>query len=145
MAEVADELWAQLAPDAHDLVPCVVQDVRTRAVLMVAWVSKDALSRTIETGYATYYSRSRGALWEKGATSGKRQRLIHIRLDNDRDTLLYLVDAELPACNDGSDTYFNYRRQGAAWVWDPIDLDADAKGSSDATLPPKIPSTRPRD
>ena len=120
-----DELWATVVTDAQKLVPCVVQDVRTRAVLMVAWVSKEALAKTIETGYAVYYSRSRQTLWEKGAVSGKRQRIVHIRLDNDRDTLLYLVDAQLPAGNDGSDTYFNYRRQGAAWVWDPIRLAAD--------------------
>ena len=117
-----DQLWAQLVTDPNGLVPCVAQDVRTRAVLMVAWVSKEALERAMETGYAVYYSRSRQTLWEKGSVSGNRQRLLHIRLDNDRDTLLYLVDARLPAASDGSDTYFNYRRQGAAWVWDPIHL-----------------------
>ncbi len=136
-----DQLWAEVVTDSQGLVPCVAQDVRTRAVLMVAWVSKDALARALETGYAVYYSRSRQTLWEKGAVSGKRQRLVHVRLDNDRDTLLYLVDAKLPAGNDGSDTYFNYRRQGAAWVWDPITLssppsEADADDATELLRTP---------
>ena len=132
MTAPIDALWKELVTDAHGLVPCVAQDVRTRAVLMVAWVSKEALQRSIETGYAVYYSRSQQSLWEKGAVSGKRQRLVHIRMDNDRDTLLYLVDAQLPAGNDGSDTYFNYRHQGHGWVWDPVRL-RDEAPQTDAT------------
>ena len=132
--DAIDNLWAQVTTDDQDLVPCVVQDVRTRAVLMVAWVSKEALARSIESGYAAYFSRSRQMVWEKGSVSGMRQRLVHVRLDTDRDTLLYLVDAQLPAGNDGSDTYFNYRRQGGAWVWDPIQLRTDESSiPSDAT------------
>lgn len=124
MTQPADieSLWAQVKTDDQGLAPCVTQDLRTRAVLMVAWVSKHALARSVETGFAVYYSRSRQQLWEKGAFSGNRQRIVHIRLDSDGDTLLYLVDARLPAGNDGSDTYFNYRLQGGGWVWDPIQL-----------------------
>jgi len=125
MTAPIDELWGKLVTDGKGLVPCVAQDVRTRAVLMVAWVSKEALARTIETGFAVYFSRSRSTLWEKGAVSGKRQRIVHVRLDTDRDTLLYMVDAELPAGNDGSDTYFNYRHRGRTWVWDPVTLSQD--------------------
>ena len=136
MTSSAEQLWAQVATDVHDLAPCVVQDIRTRAVLMVAWVSKEALARTLDTGYAVYFSRARQTLWEKGAVSGNRQRIVHVRLDNDKDTLLYLVDAKLPAGNDGSDTYFNYRRHGAAWVWDPVQLTPDTlDGADDRTQP----------
>src|SRR5262245_24055808 len=114
-----DLLWKQARPDVDGLVPCVVQDLRTRAVLLVAWVSKEALERSLETGSATYWSRSRREIWEKGATSGKRQRLIQVRLDCDGDTLLYLVEAMLPACHEGTDTCFSKRRVGGGWRPDP--------------------------
>jgi phosphoribosyl-ATP pyrophosphohydrolase/phosphoribosyl-AMP cyclohydrolase len=117
-----DQLWDKSRPDVDGLLPCVVQDLRTRAVLMVAWVSKEALEKTIQTGFATYWSRSRRALWEKGATSGNRQRIIHVRLDCDGDTLLYLVEAKLPACHEGTDTCFSRRRVGNGWRRQPVDL-----------------------
>jgi phosphoribosyl-ATP pyrophosphohydrolase/phosphoribosyl-AMP cyclohydrolase len=117
-----EQLWDKARPDNDGLIPCVVQDLRTRAVLMVAWVSKEALEKTIETGYATYWSRSRRAIWEKGATSGNRQRIVHVRLDCDGDTLLYLVEAKLPACHEGTDTCFSRRRVGNAWRREPVEL-----------------------
>lgn len=117
-----DALWAGLHPNSEGLMPCITQDLRTRAVLMMAWVSKQALRLTLERGYAVYYSRSRQALWEKGSQSGKRQRIIQVRLDTDQDTLLYMVDAVLPACHDGSDTYFNLREDQGRWRLDPIEL-----------------------
>jgi phosphoribosyl-ATP pyrophosphohydrolase/phosphoribosyl-AMP cyclohydrolase len=115
-------LWHQVHPDENGLVPCVTQDLRTRAVLMVAWVSEAALEATIQNGYATYFSRSRNELWEKGATSGNRQRIVHIRLDCDGDTLLYLVEAGLPACHTGTDTCFHWRWGGPVWLSDPVEL-----------------------
>jgi phosphoribosyl-ATP pyrophosphohydrolase/phosphoribosyl-AMP cyclohydrolase len=121
-----DALWDKARPSADGLLPCVVQDLRTRAVLMVAWVSKEALEKTLESGYATYWSRSRQTLWEKGATSGNRQKVVHVRLDCDGDTLLYLVEAKLPACHEGSDTCFSRRRVGNGWRREPIELRADS-------------------
>jgi phosphoribosyl-ATP pyrophosphohydrolase/phosphoribosyl-AMP cyclohydrolase len=117
-----DALWKSVTPDANGLVPCVVQDLRTRAVLMVAWVNKEALEKSIEGGWATYYSRSRKQLWVKGEVSGNRQRLVHARLDCDGDTLLYLVEAKLPACHEGSDTCFSRRQVRGRWRREPIDL-----------------------
>jgi phosphoribosyl-ATP pyrophosphohydrolase/phosphoribosyl-AMP cyclohydrolase len=117
-----DALWKAVTPDGSGLVPCVVQDLRTRAVLMVAWVSKEALEKSIETGWATYYSRSRQQLWIKGEVSGNRQRLVHARLDCDGDTLLYLVEAKLPACHEGSDTCFSRRQVRGRWRREPVDL-----------------------
>lgn len=117
-----DALWKQTRPDERGLVPCVTQDLRSRAVLMVAWVSKEALGHTLRTGYATYYSRSRRQLWEKGATSGNRQRIIQVRLDCDGDTLIYLVEAKLPACHEGTDTCFSYRRVGNGWIREPEEV-----------------------
>jgi phosphoribosyl-ATP pyrophosphohydrolase/phosphoribosyl-AMP cyclohydrolase len=117
-----DHLWNQTQPNEQGLVPCVVQDLRTRAVLMMAWVSREALEKTLETGYAWYWSRSRGELWQKGATSGHTQRIVTVRLDCDGDTLLYLVEAKLPSCHHGTDTCFSKRRAGGAWKDDPVEL-----------------------
>ncbi|MCC7381415.1 MAG: phosphoribosyl-AMP cyclohydrolase [Deltaproteobacteria bacterium] len=105
--------------DAQGLVPCVVQDVKSRRVLMVAWVNKAALAQTLDTGWATFWSRSRAAIWQKGSTSGHRQRLLHVRLDCDGDTLVYTVEPLGPACHEGYDTCFTWRRVGNGWKRDP--------------------------
>ncbi|MFO0727633.1 MAG: phosphoribosyl-AMP cyclohydrolase [Myxococcota bacterium] len=114
-----ESLWSKTRPDPMGLLPCVVQDVRTRRVLMVAWVNRPALEHTLETGNATFWSRSRRELWEKGATSGNTQRLVHVRLDCDGDTLLYLVEPSGPACHEGYSSCFSWRRVGNGWSRDP--------------------------
>ena len=76
------------------LVPAVAQDAETGEVLMLAYVTEEAVDRTRESGRAHYYSRSREELWEKGATSGHVQHVREIRLDCDGDALLYLVDQD---------------------------------------------------
>ena len=73
---------------------------------MVAWVSKEALEKTLNTGWATYYSRSRQEIWVKGETSGNRQRIIHVRLDCDGDTLLLQVEQHGAACHVGYKSCF---------------------------------------
>lgn len=88
------------------LVPVVVQDVDTKKVLMVAYANKEALERTIETGFAHYYSRSRKKLWKKGETSGNLQKVVNIYLDCDGDTLLYEVKQEGVACHTGAYSCF---------------------------------------
>ncbi|MEO2069391.1 MAG: phosphoribosyl-AMP cyclohydrolase [Desulfurobacteriaceae bacterium] len=88
------------------LVPVVVQDVDTKTVLMVAYANKEALERTIETGFAHYYSRSRKKLWKKGETSGNLQKVVNIYLDCDGDTLLYEVKQEGVACHTGEYSCF---------------------------------------
>ena len=98
-----------LAFDDRGLVPAVVQQHDTGAVLMVAWMSRESLARTLETGETVFYSRSRQELWHKGATSGNTQRVVDLRVDCDGDTLLVLVDAHGPACHTGQDSCF-YRR-----------------------------------
>lgn len=114
-----DSLWSKVRADAQGLVPCVVQDVKSRRVLMVAWVNKAALAQTLDTGWATFWSRSRAAIWQKGSTSGHRQRLLHVRLDCDGDTLVYTVEPLGPACHEGYDTCFTWRRVGNGWKRDP--------------------------
>lgn len=81
------------------LVPVIAQDAASGAVLMLAYANRDALERTAESGAAHYWSRSRGSLWEKGATSGHRQRVLEIRTDCDGDAVLYRVDQTGPACH----------------------------------------------
>ena len=92
---------------ADGLVPVVTQESRSGDVLMVAFANRDALDRTLATGLAHYYSRSRGALWQKGETSGHIQRVVEIRLDCDGDTILYRVEQTGPACHTGTRTCFS--------------------------------------
>lgn len=85
--------------DERGLVVAIAQDRATGDVLMTAWADRAALARTLSSGLATYYSRSRGRLWTKGEESGFVQRIVEVRLDCDGDALLYLVDAPGPACH----------------------------------------------
>jgi phosphoribosyl-AMP cyclohydrolase len=90
---------ASLKYDANGLIPCIAQDHATGEVLMMAWMTAEAVARTVESGRVTYWSRSRGAFWVKGETSGHTQRLVELRVDCDRDALLALVEQEGPACH----------------------------------------------
>ncbi len=86
------------------LVPVVAQDHVTGRVLMLAYANQEALEQTLATGWMTYWSRSRQALWEKGATSGHRQRVVSLALDCDTDAILATVEQTGPACHTGSRT-----------------------------------------
>ena len=88
------------------LIPCVAQDVVSREVLMVAWMNKEALTRTLTEGRVTYFSRSRGEYWRKGDTSGNTQLAKRLRLDCDGDVLLAEVEQTGPACHTGGSTCF---------------------------------------
>lgn len=85
----------------NDLLPAIAQDADSGEVLMLAYVSPEAVERTRETGLAHYYSRSRDELWQKGKTSGHDQQVREIRVDCDADALLYLVDQTGGACHTG--------------------------------------------
>jgi phosphoribosyl-AMP cyclohydrolase len=92
-----------------DLIPVVVQEYKSKDLLMLAYVNKEALKKTLETGYAHYWSRSRKKLWMKGETSGHTQRIKRILVDCDYDTLLYLVTQKGPACHTNKITCFHNR------------------------------------
>ncbi len=92
--------------DERGLVPAVVQDAKTGAVLMVAWMNKESLLLTIKTGKTWFWSRSRQELWNKGQTSGNFQSVCDMRVDCDGDTLLIKVDPQGPACHTGNNTCF---------------------------------------
>ena len=93
--------------DDRGLVPVVAQDIVSGAVLMVAWANREALRRTAETGRAWFWSRSRGALWQKGETSGNVLELVDGRLDCDADTVLLRVLPSGPACHEGTRSCFD--------------------------------------
>lgn len=91
------------------LVPAIAQSSATGAVLMLAWMNRDTLERTLSTGEVTYWSRSRGEVWRKGETSGHIQHLVEAWVDCDGDTLLLKVDQIGPACHTGAPSCF-YRK-----------------------------------
>lgn len=99
-------LEERLRFDAAGLIPTVVQDHQSGKVLMVAWMNRESLKRSIATGETVFWSRSRAELWHKGATSGNVQRIVDLRLDCDGDTLLALVDPAGPACHTGETSCF---------------------------------------
>ena len=95
--------------DASGLVTCVATDALTGEVLMVAHMNKDALSKTIASGEAWYFSRSRNALWRKGEISGQTQRVVEMRVDCDQDAVLIKVEQTGAACHTGRKSCF-YRK-----------------------------------
>ena len=98
----------QIAYDERGLVPVIVQDWRSGEVLTLAYANAEAVARTRETGELHLYSRSRGELWHKGATSGNTQAVRALRLDCDGDALLALVEPAGPACHTGARTCFHH-------------------------------------
>ena len=113
---------ASLKYDANGLIPCIAQDHATGEVLMMAWMTAEAVARTVESGRVTYWSRSRAAFWVKGETSGHTQRLVELRVDCDRDALLALVEQEGPAChtNRRSCFYTAVRDGGEVVISEPM-------------------------
>jgi phosphoribosyl-ATP pyrophosphohydrolase/phosphoribosyl-AMP cyclohydrolase len=99
-------LLGKAAFDDKGLVAAVAQDATTGVVRMLAWANGEAIRATVESGYATFFSRSRGELWQKGATSGNVMRVREVRIDCDGDAVLYLVDAEGPSCHTGKTSCF---------------------------------------
>ncbi|MDP1830726.1 MAG: bifunctional phosphoribosyl-AMP cyclohydrolase/phosphoribosyl-ATP diphosphatase HisIE [Geothrix sp.] len=109
--------------DSDGLIPGIVQS-RTGEVRMVAWLNREALQRTLDSGFVTFWSRARQALWVKGEGSGNRLKLIQIRPDCDADALLILADPEGPSCHRGTQSCF-----------DPSPEDRSGEAAWPATLP----------
>ncbi len=105
-AEAIEQALAAIAFDAAGLVPCIAQQHDSGEVLMMAWMTREAVAETLRTGRVCYWSRSRQALWRKGETSGHLQKLIDLRIDCDGDTLLVLVDQTGVACHTGRHNCF---------------------------------------
>lgn len=96
----------ELKFDEKGLIPAIIQDIRDNQVLMMAYMNEESLRRTIETGFTTFWSRSRKTFWKKGETSGNVQKVEEILYDCDNDTLLIKVIPEGPACHTGEKTCF---------------------------------------
>ncbi|XKE55694.1 bifunctional phosphoribosyl-AMP cyclohydrolase/phosphoribosyl-ATP diphosphatase HisIE [Sutcliffiella horikoshii] len=93
--------------DEKGLVPAIVQDASTKEVLTLAYMNGESLVKTVETRETWFWSRSRGELWHKGATSGNTQRVVEMRYDCDQDAVLVLVEPNGPACHTGEETCFH--------------------------------------
>ncbi len=133
----------KLTFDEKGLLPAIAQDRLTGQVRMVAWMNHDALARTLETGHATFFSRSRNAIWEKGETSGNHLAVSAVYADCDADTLVLLVDPAGPSCHTGRPTCF-FRKLGpggelidapheaAAFMWELEDTIGDRASATAA-------------
>ncbi|WP_197974961.1 phosphoribosyl-AMP cyclohydrolase [Phaeovibrio sulfidiphilus] len=99
-------LWERVRFDSNGLIPAIATQSGTGEVLMMAWMNRETLRETLETGRAVYWSRSRGRPWRKGETSGQMQTVLSVRLDCDGDTLLLEVDQKGVACHTGRRSCF---------------------------------------
>ena len=117
-----DSAWLdELAWDKDGLIPAIAQDAETNDVLMFAWMNRDALARTVETGEAVYFSRSRGRLWHKGEESGHTQKIREIRIDCDNDVVLLKIEQMCGiACHTGRRSCF-FQKYLADGSWSAVD------------------------
>ena len=100
------DIAARLSSDV-ELIPAIAQDAQTGEVLMLAYMNRQSLALTLKSGRATYWSRSRNELWEKGATSGNTQNVLAISLDCDGDAILIKVEQSGAACHTGEQSCFH--------------------------------------
>lgn len=111
-----DATLENLKYDANGLIPAIIQDHLTGEVLMMAWMNRDSLAKTVETGKTHFFSRSRNKLWLKGESSGHVQAVKSISTDCDQDVLLVKVDQTGAACHEGYRTcFFREHQAGADW------------------------------
>ena len=104
----SDDLFKSLDFNkGNGLIPVIVQEADTKELLMLAYANEEALRKTLDTGYAHYWSRSRNKLWLKGETSGHTQKIKNILIDCDYDALVYIVEQKGPPCHTGKDTCFH--------------------------------------
>lgn len=112
----ADKILALIELNEAGLVPAIAQQHDTGETLMMAWMNRESITQTIETGQVCYFSRSRDALWRKGESSGQTQALVEMRVDCDGDTLLLLVDQTGVACHTGRRNCFYRALRGGEIV-----------------------------
>ncbi|RJX33553.1 MAG: phosphoribosyl-AMP cyclohydrolase [Oxalobacter sp.] len=112
----------KIKSDENGLMPVVVQEVGSKDVLMFAWMNRDALARTVDSGEAVYWSRSRRKLWHKGEESGHTQKVVEIRTDCDNDVILLIVEQIGGiACHTGRHSCFYQKLEAGEWVaTDPV-------------------------
>lgn len=106
------EVLNALPYNEQGLVAAIAQDHRTREVLMLGWMDRTAIERTLDEGFACYFSRSRQTYWRKGESSGHLQKLVELRFDCDGDAILVLVEQTGPACHTNRENCFYLRVDG---------------------------------
>ena len=106
--------------DANGLIPAIVQDARTHQVLMMAWMNREALAKTLETGKTHFFSRSRNKLWLKGESSGHTQTVRSIAKDCDQDVLLVEVEQSGAACHEGYVSCFFRKLEPETGKWETV-------------------------
>jgi len=156
LEERREPAWLdRIAWDAQGLVPVIAQEQASGRVLMLAWMDREALARTVGSREAVYWSRSRGRLWRKGETSGYLQRVVEVRLDCDGDAVLLVVTQSGGiACHTGRESCFFARIEDAGWsvvdpvLKDPVVIYGGAPGltpaQADGPPPPPSPVRRRR-
>ena len=119
------EAWLDRVRWTNDgLVPAIAQDASSGRLMMMAWMNRDSITETFETGQVCYFSRSRGKLWRKGESSGQTQALKDFRWDCDNDTVLVQVDQTGVACHTGRrNCFFNAIRDGEVTVITDVEID----------------------
>lgn len=100
----------------QNLIPAIIQDAKTRVVLMLGYMNEDAYNKTLETNLITFFSRSKNRLWTKGETSGNHLKLIDYKVDCDNDTILMYAEPQGPTCHTGADTCWDEINTGAAFL-----------------------------
>ncbi|MCE2687859.1 MAG: phosphoribosyl-AMP cyclohydrolase [Rickettsiales bacterium] len=100
------EIISKIKFNNNGLVPAITQEATTKKILMMAWMSKESLEKTVNSGLVTYFSRSRNEIWQKGATSGNYQKVVKIEADCDFDCLLITVEQVGNACHTGEYSCF---------------------------------------
>lgn len=124
-----DSIISQLKFDEKGLIPAVLQDKTTKEVLMTAYMNADTLKQTLETGLATFWSRSRNEVWVKGETSGNLMHVCSVRVDCDGDCLVILVRPDGPACHTGNRSCFYRKVSGSELI-----EDTENSGTSDILM-----------
>ena len=128
-ADIGELAWDKMG----GMIPAVVQDRRSGEVLMVAYMNADALQATLANGFATFFSRSKQRLWQKGETSGNRLKVERVFTDCDADALLVLANPEGPACHLGTRSCFEADLAGPGWLSELSAIIGDRAASGDAT------------
>ena len=112
-----EEILKKMKFNEQGLLPAIAQDSQSKEVLMLAWMNKEAIIKTIETNDIYYWSRSRSKLWRKGETSGHVQKLVEFRFDCDNDAILLLIDQVGPACHTNrKNCFYNLLKDGKVTI-----------------------------
>src|SRR5947209_4677085 len=128
-ADIGELAWEKMG----GLIPAVVQDHRSGEVLMLAYMNAEALQATLTSGFATFFSRSKQRLWQKGETSGNRLKAEGVFTDCDADALLVLADPEGPTCHLGTSSCFEADMAGPGWLSQLSAIIGERAASGDAT------------